>query len=85
MQSILKFLSYFGVALFIGYAIGWLHFSNPIMVGLENAGKTIGWSVFWGTALILRVICELAVALADGILNFIQGQAPWLPDIPRIF
>lgn len=85
MQGVWKFLSFFAVALFVGYAIGWIGIEHPIMVGLENAAKTIGWSVFWGTALILRVICELAVGLADAIVNFIQGQAPWLPDIPKIF
>lgn len=85
MTNVLKFLSWFGVALLLGYAIQWIKIEHPIMVGLENAAKTIGWSVFWGTALILRVICELAVGLADAIVNFIQGQAPWLPDIPKIF
>lgn len=84
MQGVWKFLSFFAVALFVGYAIEWFRIENPIMVGLENATKTIGWSVFWGTALIFRVISELAFGLADAIGNFIRGQAPWLPDIPKI-
>lgn len=85
MDGVRKLLVYSGMALVIGYAIGFIGIENPIMVGLENAAKTIGWGVIWGTALVFRVICELAVGIADWILNFIQGQAPWLPDIPKIF
>ncbi|HRP59330.1 MAG TPA: hypothetical protein PK833_03450 [Vicingus sp.] len=85
MATLLKFLAWFGVLIIIGYAIQWTGTNNEIMIGIANASITIGWSVFWAIALIFRVIAEVIFAILEVIVNFIQGQASWLPDVPRIF
>ncbi len=84
MNTVLKVFGWFGVILILGYAIEWAGFENQIMQGIGEAAKTIGWGVYWGVALILRVLAELIVAMMDSLVNFFQGQAPWLPDVPRL-
>ena len=85
MQKIMSFLAGVAGALILGYAIGWLFEGNPIADGISTALKTAGWFVFWGAAWIVRTIGEAGTALAQIAMDFFQGQASWLPNLPPLF
>lgn len=84
-QKIGSLLALIAGALILGYAIGWLFPGNTITDGIATALKTLGWLIFWGVTLIVRTVGEIIAALAQAAMNFFQGQAPWLPNIPPIF
>jgi len=84
-QKIGSFLAIVAFVLALAYGVDLLWGGHPIVDGAVTALKTLGWLVFWAFALIVRTIGEAGAALAQVAMDFFQGQATWLPNIPPLF